>query len=61
MVVLELTKLILESDFKACKIGSLWKAKNDHQTSQGERGSPPADLEAQNSVLATENPLYFRG
>ena len=37
------------------------EGQNDHQTSQGERGSPPSDLEAQNSVLATENPLDFSG
>ena len=37
------------------------EGQNDHQTSQGERGSPPSDLEAQNSVLATKNPLDFSG
>ena len=37
------------------------EGQNDHQTSQGERGSSPSDLEAQNSVLATENPLDFSG
>ena len=35
--------------------------QNGHQASQGERGSPPSDLEVQNSSQATENPLDFSG
>ena len=37
------------------------EGQNDHQTSQGEKGSPPSDVEAQNNVLATKNPLNFSG
>ena len=37
------------------------EGQNDHQTSQGERGSPPSDLEAQNSIKATGNPLDSSG
>ena len=35
------------------------EGQKDHQAKQGERGSPPSTFEAQNSVLATENPLDF--
>ena len=44
MVVLKLTKLTLESDFKACKIGPLWKAKKATKQEKERGGHPPLIL-----------------
>ena len=61
MVVLKLTKLTMESDFEACKVGSLWKAKKATKQEKERGGHPPTNLGSQNSVPATENPLDFSG
>ena len=37
------------------------EGQKDHQTKQGERGSPPSDFEAQKCIKATKNPLDFSG
>ena len=44
MVVLKLTKLTLESDFEACKVGSLWKAKKATKQEKERGGHPPLIL-----------------
>ena len=49
MVVLELTNLPLESDFKACKIGSLWKAKKATKQDKERGGHPPLILAFKNA------------
>ena len=37
------------------------EGQKDHQTKQGERGSPLSDFEAQKCIKATENSLDFSG
>ena len=37
------------------------EGQNDHQISQGERGSPPSNHGSENNVLANEIPLDFSG
>ena len=44
MVVLKLTKLPLESDFEACKVGSLWTAKKATNQEKESGGHPPLIL-----------------
>ena len=41
MIVLKLTKLTLKCDFKACMIGSLWKAKMTTKQVKERGGHPP--------------------